>query len=385
MQVDQRVGVPGAVRGLVEAHGPAARPLAGFADPAGGQPDVGLRDAGDPGDPVGRVVPQEGRHVLPALGVLGDEGGVGPATLDQEVQQAVEEGQIGARPDLQEQIGLVGGGVAPGVDHDELGAGGLDAVHHPQEEDGMAVGHVGADDEEGVRPVEVLVRSGRSVGTERELVAAAGARHAQARIGFDLVRPQEALGQLVRQVLGLQGHLAGDVQRQRVGTVRVEDRPQTPGRLGDGRLHRGGSGPGAPLAADQRGGQPAGRGQHVGVRRALGAQAPGVRRVPLVAGGLGHRTAPVAARGDVQDDPAPDAAVGAHRTHLLSGRGLRPRLPSATADLLAPPADTVPLRAAAAVCRSVRLRSNVGSPCCAQVTGGGSRGYKRLRQDHHGR
>ncbi len=100
VQVDQGVGVPGAVGGLVEAHGPAAHPLARLADPAGRQPDVGLRYAGDPGDLAGRVVLKEGGHVRPALGVLGDEVGVGPAALDQEVQQAVEEGQVGARPDL---------------------------------------------------------------------------------------------------------------------------------------------------------------------------------------------------------------------------------------------------------------------------------------------
>ena len=96
---------------------------------------------------VRRVVGEERRHRLPALGVLGDELGVGVPVLDQQVQQAVEQGEVGARPDLQEQVGLVGGGGAPRVDDDQLGAG-LDPVHHPQEQDRVAVGHVRADDEE---------------------------------------------------------------------------------------------------------------------------------------------------------------------------------------------------------------------------------------------
>ena len=71
------------------------------------------------------------------------------AVLDQQVQQAVQQRQIGAGLDLQEQVGLVGGGGAARVDHDQLGAG-LEPVGHPQEQDRMAVGHVRADDEEQV-------------------------------------------------------------------------------------------------------------------------------------------------------------------------------------------------------------------------------------------
>src|SRR5690242_21225305 len=42
-----------------------------------------------------------------------------------------------------------------------------------------SVGHVRADDQEHVRPVEVLVGAGRAVRAERQLVAGAGAGHAQ--------------------------------------------------------------------------------------------------------------------------------------------------------------------------------------------------------------
>ncbi len=57
---------------------------------------------------------------------------------------------------------FVGGRGAARVDDDQLGAG-LEPVGHPQEQDRMAVGHVGADDEEQVGAVEVGVgtRAGR--------------------------------------------------------------------------------------------------------------------------------------------------------------------------------------------------------------------------------
>ena len=104
----------------------------------------------------------------------------------QQVQQAVEQGEVGARRDLQEQVGLVGGGGAARVDDDQLGAR-LDPLHHPQEQDRVAVGHVGADDEEDVGVVEVLVRAGRAVRAERQLVAGARAGHAQPGVRLDLV------------------------------------------------------------------------------------------------------------------------------------------------------------------------------------------------------
>lgn len=169
MQVDQGVRVPGAVRGLVEPHGPAAHPLARLADQPGGRTQVVLGDTGELRDGGGRVVGQELPHRLPARGVRGDELGVGVPVLDQQVQQPVQKGEVGPRLDLEEQVGLRGRGGAPRIDDDELRPR-LDPLHHPQEEDRMAVGHVRTDDEEDIRPVEVLVRTGRPVGTERQLV-----------------------------------------------------------------------------------------------------------------------------------------------------------------------------------------------------------------------
>jgi hypothetical protein len=211
---------------------------------------------------------------------------------------------------------LGGGGGAARVHHDQLGAGRRDALHHPQEEDGVAVGHVGADDEEQVGVVEVPVGAGRPVRPQRQLVAGAGAGHAQPGVGLDLVGPQVSLGQFVRQVLGFQAHLPGDVQGDRVGAVLVHDAAQAAGGLGDGGVQGRGLGLLAAGGPDQGGGQAAGRGQQVGGGRALGAQPASVRRVLLVAARAQHGAPPVGAPPDVEDQAAAHPAVGADRPHL---------------------------------------------------------------------
>ncbi len=315
MQVDQGVGVPGAVRGLVEAHRPAAHPLARLADQPGRRTDVGLGETGEGGDGVRRVVGEEVGQRLPAVGVRGDELRVGVAAVVQQPQQAVEQGEIGTRRDLQEEVRLRRRGRPARVDDDQLGAR-LDPFHHPQEEDRMAVGHVGADDQEHVRALEVVVRPRRSVRAQRRLVTGARTRHAQPGVGLDLVRPDEALGQLVRQVLSLQGHLPRDVEGDRVRPVLVDDPPEPSRGLGDrvghGCRHR----LRAPLVPDQRPGQPARCGEHVGRGRALGAEPPGVRRVRRVAGRPEHRRTAVRARADVEQHAAAHTAVRADRPYL---------------------------------------------------------------------
>ncbi len=120
VQVAQGIGVPGAVGALVEAHGPATHPLGSLADPVGGLADIGFGKAGYGCDPVWRVILQKRGHRLPALGEGRDKGRVGVAVLDQQVQQAIEQGEVGAGRYRQEQVGLVRRGTASGVDHDQL-------------------------------------------------------------------------------------------------------------------------------------------------------------------------------------------------------------------------------------------------------------------------
>ena len=78
------------------------------------------------------------------------------AIAQQQMQQAVEQRQIGAGRNLEEEGRLVGRGGPPRVDDDELCTR-FDPVHHAQKRDRVAVGHVGADDQEQVGAIEILV------------------------------------------------------------------------------------------------------------------------------------------------------------------------------------------------------------------------------------
>lgn len=108
-----------------------------------------LGDAGDRRYPVGRVVGQQWGHSVESVGELGDELIVGCVGVDDEPQEPVEQGHVGARTHRQIEVGLRSGGGTARIDDDELRAL-LDPVHHPQEQDGMTVGHVGADHQEDV-------------------------------------------------------------------------------------------------------------------------------------------------------------------------------------------------------------------------------------------
>jgi hypothetical protein len=114
---------------------------------------------------VRRVVGEELGHGVPTVRVPGDEFGVDITIFDEQVQQSVEQRQVGARLDLQEQVGAFGSGGATRVDDDQLRTG-LEPVGHPQIQDRMAVRHVRADDEKQIGAIEVGVRPGRAVCTE---------------------------------------------------------------------------------------------------------------------------------------------------------------------------------------------------------------------------
>ena len=70
---------------------------------------------------------------------------------------------------------------------------------------------------------DVVVAGRRRVGAQRELVAGHRAAHAQARVAVDVVGADQALGQLVEDVVVLGQQLAADVEAHGVGAVRLDD------------------------------------------------------------------------------------------------------------------------------------------------------------------
>jgi hypothetical protein len=171
--------------------------------------------------------------------VFGDEFCVDVPVFDEQMQDAVEQGQIRSRTDRQVQVGILGGGGTARVDDDQLGAR-LEPVCHPQEQDGVTVGHVGPDHEEQVGAVEVGVGAGWAVGSQRLLVTRSGACHTQPRVRLDVDGAQKAFGEFGGQILRFQRHLTRDVQRHRVRAVLIDDRAQPPSGFGDRVVNVGG-------------------------------------------------------------------------------------------------------------------------------------------------
>jgi hypothetical protein len=164
-----------------------------------------------------------------------------------------------------------------------------------------------------VGAVEVGVGTRRTVGAQRLLVSGSGAGHTQSRIGFDVHRLDEALGQLGGQILRLDRHLPGDVECDGVRAVFVDDRTQPPTRLGDRVVDGCRDGFVAAGGPQQRRRQPAVvSGHHLGVRGALGAQPAEVGGVQLVAGDPRDDGFAVLF-GGLDLDAAADAAVRARR------------------------------------------------------------------------
>jgi hypothetical protein len=186
-------------------------------------------DAADLGHPLGCAVAHQAFECLEAAGVRVDVAGVGPAFPQHDVQHAVEQHHVGAGVDAQVQVGDLGGVGAARVDHDDLqrwvGAFGiLDAP----EQDGVRPGGVAAGDEQALRVVQVVVAGGGRVGAQRGFVAGHRAAHAQARVGVDVVGADQALGQLVEDVIVLGQQLAADIETHGVGAVLVDGRCEAP-------------------------------------------------------------------------------------------------------------------------------------------------------------
>ena len=105
-------------------------------------------------------------------------------------------------------------------------------VEHALEQHRMAPGGVRADEHDQVGLVEVLVAAGHRVGAEGAAVAGDRRRHAQPRIGVDVGRADEALHQLVGDVIVLGQQLAGEIERDRVRPVALDDAREAVGDRG---------------------------------------------------------------------------------------------------------------------------------------------------------
>ncbi len=142
-------------------------------------------------------------------------------------EQAAEQRGIHAGRDRQEQVGVFGGRGAPRIDDDQFGAALAFRGNHPLIEDRMTPRRVRADQHDEVGFVDVPVDAGHGVGAESAAMAGNRGGHAQARIGVDIGRAEEALHQLVGDVIVLGEQLPGEIERDRARAVAIDDRAQS--------------------------------------------------------------------------------------------------------------------------------------------------------------
>ena len=207
---------------------------------------------------------------------------------DQHVEHTVEQGDVGARSQRQMEIGNLGAFRAARVGDDDLqvgigGAGVLDVA----EDDRVGDGRIGASNEDELGLQDVRVAARRGIGAQCLLVAGNGRRHAEPRIGVDVVGADQALGQFVEDVVILGHQLAGNVEGDRIRAVGTDDLGEPAGRVIERRIptqrfsrpvpH----GCAVPGAGGGRPGQRSGRGSRpwcTGARGWRGGRGPRARR-----------------------------------------------------------------------------------------------------------
>ncbi len=306
-EVDQRLVLQRADGRLVRAHRPQhhralrrAEAVRDVLDRAGVDPAHRRRALRRPlGGDRERVV-EPGR-------VPFEEGVVEQPVALEHVQQRVQQRQVGAGTDLQVDVCRLGGRRAARVDDDHVGALLLTRAHAPPH-DRMTGGGVGAEHEQAVGLREVRVAGRRPVGAERAAVTGDRGGHAQARVRVDVVGAEEALEQLHGGVVVLRQQLAGEIEGDRVRTVRVAQRGDARGEVGDRLL------PARRLPtmvggrASQHGRRAVRRRDRVRQPQRLLARRTAVDRVQRIA--LDPLEPPA---GDVREQPAAGAAVRAGR------------------------------------------------------------------------
>ncbi len=244
--------------------------------------------------PLSKLVPEILRH----RDMRGEIGFVDGARLAAMLEQAGHQRDVAAGTDREVEVGFLGGFGAARVDDDELGAR-LAARADTLIDDRVAPGGVRSDEYDQVGGVEVVVGRGDDILAKGARVSGDRARHAKPRIGVDVRGADEALHQLVRDVIILGEELPRDVESDAAGAV-ARDRFLK--FLGDEieRLI-----PARTLGADHRVEQAAFEPDGFAEVRALRAETAAVRGVVGIARDLdaalaGHRRA----------DAAADAAIG---------------------------------------------------------------------------
>ena len=116
-------------------------------------------------------------------------------------QQPGEQRGVGARLQAQKQVSIASGIGAARIDHHDARAALKLVGEHALKQNRVAPGRVGADQYQQIGLVEILIATGHGIGAECAAMAGNRRRHAEARIGIDIGAADEALHQLVGNVI----------------------------------------------------------------------------------------------------------------------------------------------------------------------------------------
>ena len=147
-----------------------------------------------------------GAQFLEAGGVARDVILVDPTVANQNVGDAVQQGDVRARFERQKDIRHHRRLGDPRIGHDQSGAG---ILQQALAEDGMVLGDVGADQQNHVGFGQIVVAAGRAVAAEAAFVAGHGARHAQRGVAVVVVGAEAKLHQFAKGVEFLGDQLSG--------------------------------------------------------------------------------------------------------------------------------------------------------------------------------
>ena len=160
------------------------------------------------------------------------------------MQHAVEQCYIGPRQNRQMQIRKCCRVGATRIDHNDFQ---LQIFFfcgfNTAKQNRMGISRVRTGDENQIGVIDVFVAARRRIGAQRGFVAGHGGRHAQARIGVDVVGADETFGEFVEDVIIFRQQLPGDIKRHAVGTVFCYGFGKTPRQEIQGRI---------PIAPDAR-------------------------------------------------------------------------------------------------------------------------------------
>ena len=217
-------------------------------------------------------------EALGHLATLCQEPGVQLAAPLHFVQQGIEKQGVSIWLDCDMQIRALSGFGAARIDHHQLrasrGPGLLDPLPHHR----MAPCGVGADEQDQIRIVQIGIGARHRILAEGAGMRRHCAGHAKPGIGVDIAGADEALGQLVGDVVILGKELAGDVEGHAVRPM-LRDRGAKPARHFTQRLVPGNAG-----IANHRMQQPPFQAHRFGKMRAFRTQPAaigGMVRIPF--------------------------------------------------------------------------------------------------------